>query len=111
VSLPRVTYGGPQRTTKKGGFSMNGWVSIDTAAEASRVDVGTLRQWAATGAMDIEHRGQEELVRLDRVKFLTNSRSFPTGRPQRSSLQGLLRDATVATRSVAALQELARQRG
>ena len=92
---------------------MNGWVSIDTAAEASRIDVRTLRQWAATGAMDIEHQGNTELVRLDRVKHLSESWSFPAGRPERSSLQGLLRDAEVASSnsSVAALQELARQRG
>jgi hypothetical protein len=91
---------------------MNGWVSIDTAAEASRIDVRTLRQWAATGAMDIEHQGTTELVRLDRVKQLSASRSFPAGRQERSSLQGLLRDAEVAdsTTSVAELQELARRR-
>ena len=91
---------------------MNGWVSIDTAAEASRIDVRTLRQWAATGAIDIEHRGQTELVRLDRVKHLSASRGFPAGRQERSSLQGLLRDAEVAhsTTSVAELQELARRR-
>ncbi|HYY08556.1 MAG TPA: hypothetical protein VFA25_08130 [Actinomycetota bacterium] len=92
---------------------MEGWVSIDTAAEASRIDVQTLRQWAATGAIDIKHRGTTELVRLDRVKHLSASRSFPAGRPERSSLQGLLRDAEVAdsNTSVAELQELARRRG
>jgi hypothetical protein len=91
---------------------MNGWVSIDAAAEASRIDVPTLRQWAATGAMEIEHQGTTELVRLDRVKHLSASRSLPSGRQERSSLQGLLRDAEVADRttSVAELQELARRR-
>src|SRR5919108_5221317 len=51
------SYGG-QRRIRRGRMApeMNGWVSIDTAAEASRIDVRTLRQWAATGAIDIEHR-------------------------------------------------------
>jgi hypothetical protein len=90
---------------------MDGWVSIDAAAEASKIDVRTLRQWASAGRIDIEHRGRTEVVRIDRVKHLSGSRSFPAGRQERSSLQGLLRDTTVATRSVAPLQELARRRG
>ena len=90
---------------------MDGWVLIDTAAEASRIDVRTLRQWAATGAIDIEYQGEKELVRLDRVKRLGTEWSFRAGRQERSSLQGLLRDTTVATRSITPLQELARERG
>jgi hypothetical protein len=90
---------------------MDGWVLIDTAAEASRIDVRTLRQWAATGAIDIEYQGEQELVRLDRVRRLGAAWSFPAGRQGRSSLQGLLRDSTVESRSVTPLQELARQRG
>ena len=90
---------------------MDGWVSIDVAAEMSKTDVRMLRELAATGAIDIEHRGGTEFVRLDRVKQLGSSRNFPAGPAERSSLQGLLRDATVATKSVAPLQELARRRG
>jgi hypothetical protein len=90
---------------------MDGWVQIDTAAAASRIDVRTLRQWAATGAIDIEYQGEKELVRLDRVRRLGAAWNFPTGRQGRSSLQGLLRDSTVEDRSVTPLQELARQRG
>jgi hypothetical protein len=91
-------------------MSNGGWVTIDAAADASRVDVRTIRQWAAAGAMDIEFQGQKELVRLDRVKFLCASWSFPTGRSNRGSLRGLLGDATVSSRSVTGLQQLARDK-
>lgn len=90
----------------------NGWVTIDAAADASRVDVRTIRQWAASGAMDIEFQGQKELVRLERVRFLCASWSFPSDKSSadRGSLRGLLGDSTVSSRSVTMLQQLARER-
>jgi hypothetical protein len=91
---------------------VNGWVPIGEAAEASRVDVRAIRQWAASGAIDIEFQGETELVRLDRIRFLCQAWSFPAGRSAagRSSLRGRLEDAIVASKGVTDLQRIARER-
>ena len=93
-------------------MNVNRWVPIGEAAEASRVDVRAIRQWAASGAIDIEFRGETELVRLDRIKLLGQAWSFPVGRSAagRSSLRGRLEDAVVASKGVTDLQRIARER-
>jgi hypothetical protein len=90
----------------------NGSVSLETAAELAHVDVRTIRQWAAIGAIEIEWRGDTEIVRLDRVKFLAGAWSLPTRSPEaeRRALRGLLGEMTVGTPSVRELQQLARAR-
>ena len=91
----------------------NGSVPIEAAAELADVDVRTIRQWAAIGAIEIEWRGEMEVVRLDRLKFLVSTWEMP-GRDrssQREAIRGLLGDATIITPSVTSLQELARERG
>jgi hypothetical protein len=91
----------------------NGSVPIAAAAELAQVDVRTIRQWAAIGAIEIEWRGDMEVVRLDRLKFLVSTWEMP-GRDrssERVAIRGLLGDATVNTPSVTDLQQLARERG
>ncbi len=46
-------------------------VSIHAAAELTNVEVRKIRQWAATGALTIESRGDMEVVRLHEVKALS----------------------------------------
>jgi hypothetical protein len=91
----------------------HGSVLLEAAAELARVDVRTIRQWAAIGAIEIEWRGEMEVVRLDRVKFLSSTSNMPSrGRSsEREAIRGLLGDATVDTPSVTELQQLARERG
>jgi hypothetical protein len=90
----------------------NDSVSLETAAELARVDARTIRQWAAIGAIEIEWRGDRELVRLDRVKFLASAWSLPSRDPgdDRRALRGLLGEMSVGTPSVRELQQLARAR-
>jgi hypothetical protein len=90
----------------------NGSVLIEAAAELAGVDVRTIRQWAVIGAIEIEWRGEMEVVRLDRVKYLSSTYNMPIRNPsaERQALRGLLGDATLDTPSVAALQQLARER-
>ncbi|MDQ4107848.1 MAG: hypothetical protein M3138_03450 [Actinomycetota bacterium] len=91
----------------------NGSVLIEAAAELTGVDVRTIRQWAAIGAVEIEWKGDMEVVRLDRVKFLASTWNM-TGRThgsEREAIRGLLGETTVETPSVTGLQKLARERG
>jgi hypothetical protein len=90
-----------------------GSVPIDAAAELADVDVRTIRQWAAIGAIEIERRGEMEVVRLDRLKFLVSTWEIPNRdrSSDRVAIRGLLGDVTVNTPSVTDLQQLARERG
>ncbi|MGH2680822.1 MAG: hypothetical protein ACRDG8_10150 [Actinomycetota bacterium] len=90
-----------------------GSVTIETAAELVNVEVRAIRQWSAIGSIEIQRRGDVELVHLARVKALARSSSPPGDRRQarRGSLRGLLREArSVDAQSVAGLQALARER-
>ncbi len=77
-------------------------VTIEAAAEWIDVGVGTIRDWAAIGALRIEQRGDMEVVSLDQVRTLAN---------RRGSMQSLLsRSEVTASRGVTSLQKLARER-
>jgi hypothetical protein len=91
----------------------NGSVPIEAAAELALVDVRTIRQWAAIGAIEIERRGETEVVPLDRLKFLVSTWNIPSRdrSSERVAIRGLLGEARVLTPSVTGLQELARERG
>jgi hypothetical protein len=92
----------------------DGTVSIESAAELMRVEVRAIRQWSAIGSLQIERRGDVELVHLGQVKALARSPIAIGDRKeiQRSGLRGLLREAKpVDAQSVAGLQALARERG
>jgi hypothetical protein len=82
-------------------------VPIHAAAELANVEVRAIRQWAATGALTIEARGDMEVVRLDQVKALSGT---PWRSPSRrgEALRGRMAGETTQTLSVLDLQEKAR---
>jgi hypothetical protein len=91
----------------------DGTVSIESAAELMRVEVREIRQWSAIGSIQIERRGDVELVHLGQVQALARSPIVIGDRKdvQRSGLRALLRGAkSVDAQSVAGLQALARER-
>ena len=88
-------------------------MTIESAAELLDIDVRSIRQWSAIGSLRIERRGNSELVDLAQLRTLLRSGLLAGGRREtrRGALQGLLREAqAVDPRSVAGLQELARER-
>jgi hypothetical protein len=92
----------------------DGSVTIESAAELLNVEVRTIRQWSAIGSLQIERRGDVELVHLGQVKALARFRMGTGDRTEirRGGLRTLLREATpVDAQSVAGLQALARERG
>jgi hypothetical protein len=92
----------------------DGSVTIESAAELMNVEVRAIRQWSAIGSLQIERRGDAELVHLGQVKALARSPIVIGDRKenQRGGLRALLREATpVDAQSVAGLQALARERG
>lgn len=92
----------------------DGSVTIESAAELLNVEVRAIRQWSAIGSLQIERRGDVELVHLAHVKALARSPMVTGDRKenQRGGLRALLREATpVDAPSVSGLQALARERG
>ena len=92
--------------------AQDGSVTIDAAAELLHIDVRTIREWSAIGSLQIERRGDEEVVHLGQVKALVRSPLGSGGGvgPRRGALRVLLRDTRTDTESIAGLQELARER-
>ena len=90
----------------------DGSVTIETAAELMQIEVRSIRQWSAIGAIAIERRDHAELVDLRQVQALVRTGVVPGARSaRRGTLQGLLREAGVGdATSVTGLQELARER-
>lgn len=91
----------------------DGSVTIESAAALMNVEVRAIRQWSAIGSLQIERRGDEELVHLGQVQALARSKIGIGDREenQRGGLRGLLREArAVDAQSVASLQALARER-
>lgn len=90
----------------------NGSVTIEAAAELAGIDVRLIREWSAIGSLQIERRGDEEVVHLGQVRALVRSPMGPGGgvRPRRGALRVLIRDSRIATEGIADLQELARER-
>jgi phage terminase Nu1 subunit (DNA packaging protein) len=92
----------------------DGSVTIESAAELVKVEVRAIRQWSAIGSLQIERRGDMEMVHLAQVMTLARSPIATTDRKEarRGALRGLLREAkAVDAQSVAGLQALARERG
>ena len=90
----------------------DGSVTIEAAAELMNIEVRVIREWSAIGSLQIERRGDEEVVHLSQVRALIRS---PLGsgagvEPRRGALRMLLRDTRTDTESIAGLQELARER-
>src|SRR4051794_37301045 len=88
----------------------NASVTVEAAARLVDVDVETIRHWSDIGSIEIEQRGDMDVVRLDRVRVLTESSRAGRDRPF-GLLRALLRDAPrTETPSVVVLQELAREK-
>jgi hypothetical protein len=89
----------------------NASVTIDAAAQLTDIDASTIRHWSEIGALEIEHRGDMEVVRLDRVRWLSQSppRVLKTV-TRNAALRDRLGGATLETLDVTDLQELARDR-
>jgi hypothetical protein len=90
----------------------DGSVTIEVAAELMNIEVRTIREWSAIGSLQIERRGNDEVVHLGKVKSLARSPMAPGEgfETHPGALRELLRGATVDTESLAGLQELARER-
>jgi DNA-binding transcriptional MerR regulator len=89
----------------------NASVTIAAAARLVDIDVATIRHWSDIGSIEIEQRGEMDVVRLDRVRMLTDSSRVVTKGTPYGLLRALLRDAPkTETPSVVVLQELAREK-
>lgn len=84
-------------------------VTIEAAADLVDVDAATIRRWTASGAIELEVRGDMEVVRLDQVRAAAaaSDRRRPRGAALRERLDGISLGDTL---SVIDLQELARER-
>jgi len=91
---------------------MNNWeVAIEAAAELVHVDVLTIRKWSADGLLEIERRGDREMVRLPEVDALASWEASRDRAARRGTIRGLLREAPkVEPADVTELQRLARRR-
>jgi hypothetical protein len=101
-------------TAGRAALRKNASVTVEAAARLVDVDVATIRHWSDIGALEIERRGDMDVVRLDQVKVLTTS-SRLAGAERRGkwggSMRSLLRDATkIESVSVAGLQQLVREK-
>jgi hypothetical protein len=85
-------------------------VTVEAAARLVDVDVATIKHWSDVGSIEIEQRGDMDVVRLDQVRQLTDS--LRVGAKTRyGSLRALLRDAEkIESPSVIVLQELVREK-
>ena len=89
----------------------NASVTIEAAARLVDVDVATIRHWSDIGSIEIERRGEMDVVRFDRVRMLTDSSRAGTRGLRYGLLRALLRDAPkTETPSVVVLQEIAREK-
>jgi hypothetical protein len=97
--------GGLERSLGK-----NASVTVEAAARLVDVDVETIRHWSDIGSIEIEQRGDMDVVRLDRVRVLTDSSRAGSG-TRHGLLRALLRDAPkTESPSVVVLQELVREK-
>jgi hypothetical protein len=96
------------RPGSEGTLGKHASVTIEAAARLVDVDVATIRHWSDVGSIEIERRGDMDVVRLDRVRQLTSSSRAGAG-SRSGSLRALLRDAEqIESPSVVGLQELVR---
>lgn len=107
-------YGWPMHTNDgKNALEKHASVTVEAAARLVDVDVATIRHWSEIGSLEIERRGDMDVVRLDHVRAMTRSSSVGAGRTgtRNGALRALLRDVgTLDTLSVAGLQQLVRDK-
>jgi hypothetical protein len=88
-------------------------VTVEAAARLVDVDVATIRHWSDVGSLEIEQRGDMDVVRLDQVRALTTSprRGGERTRTRHGAIRALLRDAAkVESLSVSGLQQMVREK-
>jgi hypothetical protein len=85
-------------------------VTLEAAASLVDLDTATIRRWTEDGSIEVEWRGDMEVVRLDHVRAAAASnhaRRPPSGAALRARLDGASLGETL---SVIDLQERARDR-
>jgi hypothetical protein len=85
-------------------------VTVEAAAQLVDVDAATIRHWSEIGSIEIEVRGDMEVVRLDQVRALSSSPQRRRPSSRRGALRDRLRGTVLDTLSVVDLQALARDR-
>jgi DNA-binding transcriptional MerR regulator len=88
-------------------------VTVEAAARLVDVDIATIRHWSDVGSLEIEQRGDMDVVRLDQVRALTTSprRGGERTRTRHGAIRALLRDAAkVESLSVSGLQQMVREK-
>ena len=104
-------YGWTMSEALERSLGKNASVTVEAAARLVDVDVETIRHWSDIGSIEIEQRGEMDVVRLDRVRMLTDSSRAGTRGTRYGLLRALLRDAPkTETPSVVVLQEIAREK-
>jgi hypothetical protein len=111
VSTIPAPYGGTMSEALERSLGKNASVTVEAAARLVDVDVETIRHWSDVGSLEIEQRGDMDVVRLDRVRILTDTSRVGTRGARHGLLRALLGDAPkIETPSVFVLQELAREK-
>ena len=109
-----AAYGWPMNSNDESdAWGKHASVTVDAAARLVDVDVATIRHWSEIGSLEIERRGDMDVVRLDQVRAMSRSSSVGAGRTRtrNGALRALLRDvATVDSLSVIGLQQLVREK-
>ena len=84
----------------------NASVTIDAAAQLTDIDASTIRHWSEVRALEIEHRGDMEVVRLDRVASLLSQSPHRVLKTEtrNAALKDRLGGATLETLDVTDLQ-------
>lgn len=88
-------------------------VTVEAAARLVGVDAARIRHWSDVGSLEIQQRGEMDVVRFDQVRALATAARMGTEGAGAGfgSLRALLRDtAKIESVSVSLLQELAREK-
>ena len=88
-------------------------VTVEAAARLVNVDVARIRHWSDVGSLEIQQRGDMDVVRFDQVRALATSARMGTEgtRAGFGALQALLRDTErTESVSVSLLQEIVREK-
>ena len=86
-------------------------VTIEAAAALTNVEVGTIREWAHRGPIQVENRGDMSMVQLEEVKKLADRQRTSRYRALRDRLNDAEgADGLADVVNIADLQKLARER-
>ena len=86
-------------------------VTVETAPRLVGVDVARIRHWSEVGSLEIQQRGDMDVVRFDQVRALATAARMGTEGSGAGSLRALLLDtAKIESVSVSLLQDLARDK-